>query len=358
MKTIITYSAHGHGPYLMAAGIGRELGFAIVNGFPRFRDIQEAVLKKWYGNDSNIFIDNGSGDILSRIDFFGNYRDFVKRNLSYGEDVREELRDYVRGFDAVSLTGKKKTFKNPSIRISVGARFVPEPEKTFFAFPALTSQVANWSPFGFKRLHEFASVAQKEEKSYKIIFMPEPNAFSYTRRKKLPREISVPPLTHALKSNIRLRKSVFYNLSGATDLQDSRVIDAARQTQLQLYKSIGSEGPGLPKGPEVVFNKSCMAQVARSGWGTIWMCILARKPIITPAFVANDDPEMFHNQKTIEKLDIGVVFKKINHSVMENAIGKVASIKKVRTSLLRKYGTLNGLHYVAAEIRRIEGRNA
>jgi hypothetical protein len=347
----MTYSGHGHGPYLIAAGVGRELGSVIINRFPRFGDLQDKILRKWYGDDPNIFIDEGSGKILAQIDFFGDYRDFVRRNLAHGKEVRKELRDYLRGFEAVSLSGERREFSNPEISISAGARFVPDPEKTFYVFPALTTEMAKRAPSKVDHIEEFISIVRDEEVRYKGVFLPEITTFSYTSIEKLPQEISTPPLTHRLRNDEQLPRSIYYNLSGASGEQDRDIIRAVQQTNLQLYRAPETDGPGLPAGPSIIFNTNCLAQVARAGWGTIWMCQLAEKPIIAPKFRENDEPEVFHNLRTIEKFGLGVVFQSLIPEVIDSAVSKIDSIKDLNRQLLRKFGTLDGLQFVAGKIR-------
>ncbi len=47
MTTVMSYSGHGHAPYIMAEGIGREIGDAVVTGFPQIADVERKVLRKF-----------------------------------------------------------------------------------------------------------------------------------------------------------------------------------------------------------------------------------------------------------------------------------------------------------------------
>jgi len=351
-KTVMSYSAHGHAPYILAAGLGREIGNVVVNRFPRYGEIQEHVLKKHYGKDPNIFIDEGSGRILAQIDFFGDYGDYVARNLRRGEKVRKELKDYLRSFEATSLAGERRTFSNPEISISLGARFVPDPERTFYVYPALTTEVAKRAPFQVKGVEEFVRVVHGEEIMYKRIFLPQITTFSYTSIEKLPQEVSTPPLTHMLKDEQEIPEgSVYYNLSGATGALDAEIIRAASRTNLRLYRAPEIDGPGIPTGPAIIFNKNCIGQIARAGWGTIWMCQLAGKPIMAPEFRENDDPEIFHNNKTVQSLGLGVIFESISQEVIERAVATTTKIKELNNQLLRTFGTLDGIEFVAQKMQ-------
>ena len=353
-NAIMTYSAHGHGPYLIAAGVGREIGPVIINHFPRYGNVQLEILKKRYGKDPNIFMDRGSGEILSQIDFFGDYRDFIRRNNRYGERVRKELADHLRSFEAVSLAGEKRLFKSPKLSISAGARFVPFPEKTCYVYPALMSTIAKYSPFEIDGIDKFVEALEVEESCYERIFIPEINPFSYTSIKRLKREISVPPLSHMLENYENIPKSIYYNISGATDRQNEEIIRAVKKTDLQIYKATEAIGPGIPAHPSIVFNKNCIAQLARAGWGTLWMGQLAEKPIIAPPFKENDDPEIYYNIKTVEKFGLGVIFDKLTAKIIADALTKVDRIKRLNRKLLKKFGTLDGLSYVANQIRERE----
>lgn len=355
MKTVMSYCGSGNAPYLIAVGIAKELGVpVIVNKFFRFGEyIQAKVLRKRFGNDPDIFIDEGSGRILSKIEFSGKYDDFVKRNVRYGEEARRELKDYIRGFEAVSLAGERREFRNPEIRMSVWARFVPDPENTYYVSGALTSEIAKRAPTKVKQIDAFIRYMRSEEKRYKRIFIPETATFSYMKLRKLPQQVSTPPLASRLVNRQRIaRKFLYYNLSGATGALDRNTITAAEESGYQLYRSPEARGPGLPAHPSIIFNDRCQGVVARAGWGTLWECQLAGVPILTPAFGRNEDPEIYHNHKTIEKFRLGVIYDKgLTPGDIERAAAMRQSIRELNRRLEKKFGTLDGYKFVARNMK-------
>jgi len=351
MKTVFSHCASGHEPYLIAAGVGKQIGEVVVPQFPTYK-AQPQILADWYGKDPKIFLDQTAGQITDKLGYHGDYREFIKINLREGENVKKELIEHLRDFEAVSLTGTKKQFKNPEIGVSIGAvTYVPHLEKTHFIYPCTNSEIVDQSPYHIEGKEEFVKIARKEEEQYKRVFIPEINTFSYKSREMLHNEVSTPPLKGSLINQQNIEKGIFYNISGTGSELNTAVLDAVKKSNLVVYKPSFADGPGIKSNPDVIFNSNCIAMVARAGWGTMWMCQRAEKPIIAPAFKENDDPETYHNNITIEKVGLGVVFDDFDPSVIERALARTEIIKGLNKQLEMKFGTLDGLQYVAQKIQ-------
>ncbi len=357
-KVVAAYCSHGHAPYILAAAVGKQMGNVIVPYFEEYRN-QCEILRYWVGSD-RVYLDANLGELLSRVSFKGDYRDFIFRNVRYGKDIREEIRSYEEsGFDTFSLDGKKRHFDMANVRLSLGARNLPFPERTYYIFPALGSETAERCPYEVKDREAFIEIVRREEEKYRAILIPEANTFSYTTRQRMPMEVSVPPLALAFSSDEVLEADgVYYSLSGTGSGLNREVIkavEAAQRLNLVVYKPKELELQyGIDAGAKAMLDSHVIAVIARAGFGTLWNLQVAERPIIAPEFKEGDDPEVYHNNKTVTALGLGVVFDSFDEDVLRNAMRKPVCISALNRHIVEKYGSLDGIEYAASIISGIE----
>ena len=71
-------------------------------------------------------------------------------------------------------------------------------------------------------------------------------------------------------------------------------------------------------------------------------------PLVVPDFDSDDDPEIFFNNRSLEKLQLGVVFR---GQSLEEILKDVPRVKKaydkINYEILNRWGTLDGNQYCA-----------
>jgi len=353
MRTLFANLAHGNEPYILAANIGNALGDVVIPLI--YPDRQEKILREWVGNSKHVYLDRGSGDILSRIIFHGNYQDYINRILREGKSVKAELTEYLKDFEAISLAGEKKRFKQPKIELNIGSPLSLEKTKSFYIFPGLISEYAANSPVNVEGLKDFITLAKDTEEKHKMIFIPEINSFSYKRRGRGKKEVSTPPLKRKGYNNDPIERGILVTLPGSLVYKDE-LCRAAEKTR-KIYHLAGDDLPGEPLPAhtthEIFFNPNIVAVLAKAGWGTLWLCQVGEKPIIAPAWRETDDLETYHNNQTVEALGLGIIYKEFTEDLIQQAITKVDRIKQLNRELYEMFGhfTWDGISFVQEEIK-------
>lgn len=357
-RTIVGITDSGFEPMFLTYGLGHSFGDVVVPHF--YGNVQRNIAKR--ERFENFYLDPNLAEILRPVIFNNNFEEYFKSNLEKHDNVEKELKDYLRSFEAVSLDDRIKTFELPDIEINVGSMLSYKPESGYYVYPAVQSDLLKFLPemyedlnsplpFELSDINELAAIARKTEESYRIVFIPEINSFSYTATSKLRNEVSTPPLKRRVENNMDIPRSIYVNISGhETRAED--IIEAAKKVKMNVYSpqeqtnTHGNKGP-----PSLIFNRNVKAVIARVGWGTLWMCQIAEKPIITPEYEIGDHPEVYHNNETVKELGLGAVYKEFDSTLLRNALRKPHTIKKVNDKILKKFGTLEGLDFVEETIR-------
>ncbi len=350
MTTLFAAISYGNEPYILAASIGTGLGEVVI---PEIYPGEREILRRWVGDDPRIYLDPVSGIILSRVHFRDDYKNYIQRVLTDGKSVEDDLSHHLRDFEAVSLTGERKRFRDPEIELNIGLPISTHRRRSFYVFPGLISEYAQKSPVDTAGEESFIKCAQEIERSHRLIFIPEVNAFSYLGRGPGEREVYTPPLKRRGKHSEQIDEGIFLTLPGSRVLADD-LSRAAKKANMHIYHLPENEG-GLPgttvENHEIIFNPNIKVVLARAGWGTLWLCQVAEKPIMTPIWKQNDDPEIGHNNQTIKKLGLGVVYEEFSDTTIREALTKVDKIKELNGRLLEKFGTLDGIGFVQERIR-------
>lgn len=348
MKTIFVNIAHGNEPYILGGSIGYGLGEVIIPNIYKNRQLE--ILKRWVGNNPGVYLDDVSGSIIDKILFHGDYADYISRVVANKKTVENELDYHLKDFEAVSLTGKRKRFRKIDIEINAGSP-ISTRYRSFYVFPGLHSEYASNSIIKYENVDSFvASVKETEERQQKI-FIPKINSFSYFDRAPVKNEISTPPLKSKSTNNQKIERGILVSLPGSM-VMAKELIEASKSSEVTIYHMAQDNRlPGfVTDNHEIIFNPNIMAVLARSGWGTLWLCQVAEKPIMCPIWKSTDDPEIYHNNITVEKFGLGVIYEKFNSDVLRKALSKADSIKRLNESLYDEFGTLDGIRFVQEKI--------
>lgn len=356
-KTVVAINESGLEPMFLAYGLGHRLGDVIV---PRYYEIQSLIAKR--EGFENFYLDPDLAEILKPMIFNNDFEAYLKANLDNYDSVRKEMIDHLRDFEATSVDGVTKKFKEPDVEINVGCIVNYNPKSGYYTYPNTQSNFLKLLPkmydelgteifFDVEDVMELSVLAKEIEESYRMAFIPEINSLSYTFVEKLKNEVRTPHLKSPEYNTQKISKSVYVMVSG----HESRAEDIIRTTRgigIDVYSPRENTTiPGKKAPPSLIYNPNVVAVVARIGWGTAWKALQAGKPIITPKFKEGDHPEVFHNNKTLEALDFGVIFdEEITEDTLKEVITKKKNIKKLNDMLIGKFGHIDGLRYAQTKI--------
>jgi hypothetical protein len=390
MECMITTFAHGNGPYSRTVDLGIAINEKLVarggNRLPIivplvYGNRQRRIMMEDFGDviesePDSILLDEFYGGILEKLFFKGGH---YQRNLEYLLDnypkLEEELRDYLSGelkLQRIDGSNKNVRGKDVTFEISHNPRVATGYKKSFYTtigyFSEIlekTAQIASAGHIDFDPilLREVrVKVADKIEVDKKIHFMPEPFVFSYDpKRERWRDEIFTPPFVHPPRDNYEeIHEGMYFTATGIDGLQG--LFDGVSDFGLKLYcppfiKFDGAD-PRFP--PSVVANPNIRYQFGRTGWSTVWISHLTETPLITPAYTRGDDPEIYFNELSVEKLGLASVFDKSQDpiEVIRRADALRTSLSKTNKQLLKTYETLDGIDYTAnIIIDSLEGKD-
>ena len=202
-------------------------------------------------------------------------------------------------------------------------------------------------------------IANRIEDDKTVHFMPEPFVFSYDeKRTRWKNEIFTPPFIHVpKKNNEEVEKGMYVMVTGLDGLEG--LFQGVHDFNMRLYcppfvKDL--EGADNTHTPNFISNPNILCQFGRTGWSTVWLSHMTKTPLIAPAYarVKGDDPEIYFNEKSIEKLGLAVVFDGVRNpkEVLKEALSDSfkSNLINVNTKLVENYQTLDGMNYTANAI--------
>jgi len=197
------------------------------------------------------------------------------------------------------------------------------------------------------------------EKRQTAHFIAEPSIFSYLgeREKKYDTEITTPPNTNQVRYfsytpiHDYVEEGIYVTVTGIPGLE--HFFKDIQKTGMNVYTHRPELIPGSKLAPpDIITNEKVKFHFARSGWGSLWLSFITNTPFITPAYKESDDLEIYFNNKCIEHLGFGKVFKKGDTISDLESYSKEykKNVEKIKKDLLKKYNTLNGVKYTAEKI--------
>ncbi|TAK04873.1 hypothetical protein EPO33_02650 [Patescibacteria group bacterium] len=201
-----------------------------------------------------------------------------------------------------------------------------------------------------------ADNARTAEDGQDIYFQPEPSVFSWIPDGApfRPEERRTPPLFHppAPVTEGELAPGVYVLVSGIPHL--GRLYRHVAAQGWRLY--VNQEIPEIPNAvrlhPKYVAHPAIQSVVARAAWNTIWLANLSRKPLACPEFLEDDFPEIYYNNRTVEALELGAIWRQ-----GADPAEAIASAQRLQpaidaryAALRERFGTLDGIGYAASQI--------
>ena len=375
MKYIVANFVYGTGPYLRTT----ELALAINNEMEKRGQSRFGIIVPWvYGEkQKRIMLEEFSelnkkfpgeiwlcaelGKILNTI-FYGNnaYEQALKLWIDNFEKLSNEAKALLSGkIELENLNGEKKIIDGSDIEIELSrAGRIKYGIKTSYGvtFGNASEILKNTLDVSEKEIavdrdlvKEAIKIAEEVESQYKFTCVAHPGTFSFLEnRKPVGREISIPPTIYPPKQNSDpIQEGIFITITGIPGLE--RLYNEAKALGLKLYSNDPSTVPGSERLlPNVIPNPKIKLQFARSGWGSVWFSQLSGTPFVCPEFDPLDDPEIYFNNKCIEKLGLGIIYRGQPLSdILAEAEKLRPGIRKINQDLLDKFGTYNGNEYSA-----------
>ena len=381
MRYIITNFAYGTGPYLrtteLAIALNRELESA---GAPRlgvivpwvYGEKQKRVMLEEFGeheaaHPGEILLDRRLGELLGRVFYSGerSYEVALSQWVEQGSALSEEAGIYLSGeFGCEDLAGNSRPTHGGSNIVLELAR---SPRVVFGVAPVYSVTFGHTSEILEHALAEPRSAlaldrrlveraipfARQIETRAAFHGLAEPSTFSYLadRKPRYPTEVAIPPTISPPKPSAEpLAEGIYVTITGIPGLE--RLYAEARRLGLKLYSNDPAAVPGsVYLSPHLIPNPAIKLQFARSGWGSVWLSQLAGTPFVTPAFDPADDPEIYFNNRCIEELGLGVVYRRQPLTDMLREAERLRpGIEERNRALRERLGTLDGNAYAAGLI--------
>ncbi len=340
---------------------------------------EEAAGKDFLDKHPDEFLlDLKVGALLDKVFFKGsNYEDALRAFLEHNAENEEELKRLIENGkrEVETLSGEKVPIDarditavfdfNNRIRfphknafyMNAGAGYFSEVLERALDLLALNSEI---NP---KLLEQVIPLAERLTNYQKLHFISDPGVFSYDveRRKSKLTELPCPPQIHVPKLDTTELPTdgIYVAVTGIKGVAESGIYDSAREMGLQIYSN-DDEFNARVNGIKLPFNKignpKIKAQIARTGWSSVWSVHMLAElslnvGLLFPEYQPKDDPEILMNNMGVLDLELGVeIDQEDPRKCLEKAIKRAEMNKGFNERLKEKYGTLDGIEYMAETI--------
>src|SRR3989344_1115555 len=379
MRFMVTNFAYGTGPYLrtteVALAVNREresrglerwgIIVPLVYGAKQRRIMLEQFGEYVQEYPGEILLDQTLGDILTTV-FYGDntYAAALEAWVdTYERASREAHRHLVGYLELETLLGEHRDLRDVDfvIELSRAARLsyrvAPIANVTFGYISEILRHALEEpeSVIAVDRslVRRAIVVAEEIEGGAEWHGLAEPSTFSYlpARALRYPTEEAIQPTIpppspdHALMGD-----GIYVTVTGIPGIE--RLYREAEALGMKLYSNDPKAIPASERLlPHAVGNPHIKLQFARSGWGSVWLSQLSGTPLVVPDFDPADDPEIYFNNRCVEMLGLGIVWR--GQSLVEilaDAEKLRPGIQKRNRDLERRFGTLDGNRYAAQRI--------
>ena len=379
MPYLVTNFAYGTGPYLrtteLAVAVNRELEAA---GAERlgiivpwvYGEKQKRIMLEEFGEQERIhpgeiLLDAKLGALLQSVFYGGNtYEQALRLWVDQAERISHEAREHLSGTITLDgLNGAQHSVRGSDIVMELARA----PRVSYGIAPIYSATFGHISEILEHMFEEPAEaiavdralvraaipIARFLEAAAAFHGLAEPGTFSYLRDRtpRYPTEEAIPPTIHPLAPNDEpIAEGIYVMSTGIPGLE--RLYAEAQRLDLKLYSNDPAAVPGSESlSPHLIPNPAIKLQFARSGWGSVWLSQLTGTPFVTPDFDPADDPEIYFNNRCIERLGLGVIYRgQPLAEILDQAERLRPGIAAANQKLLERFGTLDGNSYAAARI--------
>ncbi len=373
-RHIVVNFAYGTGPYLRTTDLAIAFnGELEKRGHPRMGIIvpwlygerqREVMLERFSSHERKhpreIFLDPQLGTVYRKV-FYGthSYEESLRLWVDRCLPVSRETHHYLKGNLSVeTLTGEKLSVHGSTIAIEINRsprlRYAVAP--SYFTSFASIGEILEKAigieeiKLNQKLLLLGARTATFVEDGHKKYFLAEPATFSHLK-KRTPRfegEIASPPIAPLPgKSQKKIQPGIYVTVTGIPGLE--RLYAEARSLGLTLYSNVVESVPGSTRAlPSIIPNKDIRLHFARSGWSSVWISMICGTPFVAPPHDPYDDPEIYFNNCSVEKLKLGSIFRGQSlQEILSESTAIKDACKEECARIIKKFGTLDGNAYCA-----------
>jgi len=377
MKYVVTNFAYGTGPFLRTTELvvafnnelerrGHERMPAIipfVYGEKQRRVMLEEFAAYDAAHPGHLLLDKKLGELLGSVFYADStYEEALRKWVGTAGELSQRIEEHLSGeIEVETLSGEKRMVNGRDIALEINrsprVRYGVAPSySTTFGYIADILEASLAAPEGAiladkELLRKGARLADSIEGAQALNLMAYPGTFSWLPdyRDRYNATL-VPPITDLPKeSSEEMEEGLYVTITGIPGLE--RLYSEARELGLKLYSNDTKAVEGATKAlPHVIPNPAMKLQFARSGWGSVWLSMFCGTPIVVPQFDGADDPEIYFNNKAVEGMGIGVVYRSQPLSeILTQGEAVRAAQQKMREDILARFGTLNG-NDVCAEL--------
>jgi|TARA_Y100000310_G_scaffold344034_1_gene454674 hypothetical protein len=378
-KYIILNFPHGNSPYLRTI----ELAIAVNDIFEKKGIKRLGIIVPWVYEErqryiirhnfskiikkypDEILLDKNLGNFLSSIFYDGhNYNNWLKFFLENNKDTEDKIQEYFNNdLTAQNFKGKKISVDRNQIEMEINRcpiidfKIKPSYYTSFAYYSDIlkNSKDADAVKVDNNLLDEGVKYYSGIEKNQTLRFIAEPATFSCMENKSPGHksEILTPPNTNQKLRNPFFRfikRGVYCTITGIYGM--NQIFNEMHKMHLSVYTHKTGFMPFSKRAPiDVISHKNILMHFARVGWGSAWLSFNTETPLIALPYDSNDEPEVYFNNLSIEKLGIGKIYngQRIDE-LLEFGNKYKKTVKTIKADLIKKYGTLNGVEYTAAKI--------
>ncbi|MDP3772337.1 MAG: hypothetical protein Q8Q94_03115 [bacterium] len=368
---LVTNFAYGTGPYLRTT----DLAVALNNELEKSGRERCRILVPWVYGDrqktvmleefaahnekypNEILLDSALGGLLHSIFYTGtrSYEDALWQWVATYRDVSQAAHDYLSGTlkvetlhgERIKLSGKDiiaELSRSPRIRYDIAPSYF-----TSFAYVGeILERAQEEEGIAVDRalLQKGAEAAHWVESNHRFHCIAWPATFAYLgdeRHQRYPTEIIVPPIAPPpIANDEELEPGIFVTITGIPGLE--RLYADAARLGLKLYSNNTDVVSGsVHLSPHVIPNKNISFQFARAGWSSIWLSMISGTPLVVPDFDLHDDPEIFFNNRSVEKLGLGMIYRGESlEEILKRSDDLKKSMARMKDEVLHRFGTFDG----------------
>lgn len=378
-KYIILNFTHGNGPFLRTIELAlavndlfekkglKRLGIIVpwVYGPRQKTIIQENFKKNIKKYPGEILLDKRLGGYLEHVFYGGEktYEESLIYLLENHKNTEDKIKNYLSGGLSVEdFYGNEILVNKKDIVMEINRC----PVVSFGIIPSYYTSFAYMSEIFERSLEEPNIIINKDilkklipyyfelERKQTIRFIAEPATFSYLteNRKRHDKEIYTPPNSNqSLNHHFFVRKGVYVTVTGITGI-NKRLFKELHKVGLKIYTNKPGLIPFSKKArPTIISHRNVFLHFARVGWGSAWLSWSTETPLIALPYDTKDDPEVYFNNICIEKIGLGKIYTgQPIEELLEFRNQYKENLKLINNELLNKYGTLNGVEYIAEKI--------
>lgn len=358
-KSTLILPAHGHAPYLLGARLLRNVAADIC--IPDYYgETQRRILLEEFPADAyRIFLSGELGSLLKPllldraltpdIDSFSRS---VKQNVhQISAGLESMCRD---GVDAVSLTGIKKKFHGFNFALNTGLPVFSPVKQTFFAFVGKMSAIYECSPYQSPDIKALAEIWKRVESAFEKMFVPRLNSLAYLKYDDTGVTFTPPFARPYPIDNESIPGNSTLVIASGTGLDVEKLLQLTSSHPAN-YVTLNDSPAQVPfeRIPSTSWgNPNIVAVLARSGFGSIWQALVNQKPIGVIRPRPQDDPEVFHNAKTVEWAGIGAALDETIMPLVDCPSRFTANLNAQMEMNIGTFGTMDGIEYASAQFAR------